>query len=63
VKRIFERLLDDHGAEDISYQMVRGYVTVRRRRSSSGRRRMSEPAADGLAAPGLRWVTNTGPLP
>ncbi|MFJ7254143.1 IS21 family transposase [Streptomyces sp. NPDC098085] len=30
VKRIFERLLDEHGADEISYQMVRGYVADRR---------------------------------
>ncbi|WP_242440668.1 Mu transposase domain-containing protein [Streptomyces sp. CB02923] len=30
VKRIFERLLDEHGAVDTSYPMVRAYVTVRR---------------------------------
>ncbi|WP_237297313.1 IS21 family transposase [Streptomyces sp. 3211] len=29
VKRIYDRLLDEHGA-DISYQMVRGYVAARR---------------------------------
>lgn len=29
VKRIFDRLLDEHGAE-VSYQMVRGYVAARR---------------------------------
>ncbi|MEU5430722.1 hypothetical protein AB0H73_34690, partial [Streptomyces olivoreticuli] len=31
VKRIFDRLLDEHAADGISYQMVRGYVAVRRR--------------------------------
>nr|WP_240929600.1 IS21 family transposase [Streptomyces coryli] len=31
VKRIFERLVDEHDAAEISYQMVRGYVAVRRR--------------------------------
>ncbi|MGW3653538.1 IS21 family transposase [Streptomyces sp. NPDC000878] len=31
VKRIFDRLLDEHGADGISYQMVRGYVAVRRK--------------------------------
>lgn len=30
VKRIFERLVDEHGANEISYQMVRGYVAGRR---------------------------------
>lgn len=30
VKRIFERLLDEHGADEISYQMVRGYIADRR---------------------------------
>lgn len=30
VKRIFDRLLDEHDAVDISYQMVRAYVAVRR---------------------------------
>ncbi|MFG2601910.1 hypothetical protein [Streptomyces sp. NPDC048462] len=30
VKRIFERLLDEHDADEISYQMVRGYVATRR---------------------------------
>ncbi|GAA2425445.1 hypothetical protein GCM10010421_10220 [Streptomyces glaucus] len=30
VKRIFERLLDEHGADGISYQMVRGCVADRR---------------------------------
>ncbi|MFJ5851288.1 IS21 family transposase [Streptomyces sp. NPDC092903] len=30
VKRIFDRLLDEHDAVDISYQMVRVYVAVRR---------------------------------
>lgn len=30
VKRIYERLLDEHDAVDISYQMVRGYVAARR---------------------------------
>lgn len=30
-KRIFGRLLDEHAAEGISYQMVRGYVAVRRK--------------------------------
>ncbi|WLQ38357.1 IS21 family transposase [Streptomyces castrisilvae] len=30
VKRIFERLLDEHGADEISCQMVRGYVADRR---------------------------------
>jgi hypothetical protein len=29
VKRIFDRLLDEHGAE-VSYQMVRSYVAARR---------------------------------
>ncbi|MFE5541968.1 IS21 family transposase [Streptomyces sp. NPDC056519] len=29
VKRIYDRLLDEHGA-DVSYQMVRGYVAARR---------------------------------
>ncbi|MFI5753016.1 hypothetical protein ACIBBE_46125 [Streptomyces sp. NPDC051644] len=29
-ERIFERLLDEHGANEISYQMVRGYVAGRR---------------------------------
>ncbi|MFD5536375.1 IS21 family transposase [Streptomyces sp. NPDC127079] len=31
VKRIFDRLLDEHGAAGISYQMVRAYVAVRRK--------------------------------
>ncbi|MGK4578519.1 hypothetical protein [Kitasatospora sp. HPMI-4] len=30
VKRISDRLVDEHGADDISYQMVRGYVASRR---------------------------------
>lgn len=30
VKRIFERLLDEHGADELSYRMVRGYVATRR---------------------------------
>ncbi|MGW7613332.1 hypothetical protein ACWGKW_40060 [Streptomyces sp. NPDC054766] len=30
MKRIFERLLDEHDADEVSYQMVRGYVAVRR---------------------------------
>ncbi|MFF3336262.1 hypothetical protein ACFYWX_43300 [Streptomyces sp. NPDC002888] len=30
VKRIFERVLDEHGANESSYQMVRGYVAGRR---------------------------------
>ncbi|WP_202919499.1 hypothetical protein [Saccharothrix deserti] len=30
VKRIFERLLDEHGAVDISYPMVHAYVATRR---------------------------------
>ncbi|MFH9125565.1 IS21 family transposase, partial [Streptomyces globisporus] len=30
VKRIFDRLLDEHDAVDISYQMVRAYVAGRR---------------------------------
>ncbi|MFE9469426.1 hypothetical protein ACFYNW_38645 [Streptomyces virginiae] len=30
MKRIFERLLDEHDADEISYQMVRGYVATRR---------------------------------
>ncbi|MET9611945.1 IS21 family transposase [Kitasatospora indigofera] len=30
VKRIFDRLVDEHGADEISYQMVRGYVASRR---------------------------------
>lgn len=30
VKRVFERLLDEHGAVDISYPMVREYVAKRR---------------------------------
>ncbi|MFH9757280.1 IS21 family transposase [Streptomyces griseus] len=30
VKRIYDRLLDEHDAVDISYQMVRGYVADRR---------------------------------
>ncbi len=30
VKRIFERLLDEHGADEVSYQRVRGYVAGRR---------------------------------
>ncbi|MEU9272738.1 IS21 family transposase [Streptomyces sp. NPDC048251] len=30
VKRNFERLVDEHGANEISYQMVRGYVADRR---------------------------------
>ncbi|MGE7388192.1 IS21 family transposase [Streptomyces sp. NPDC004126] len=30
VKRIYDRLLDEHQAIDISYQMVRGYVAARR---------------------------------
>jgi hypothetical protein len=29
VKRIYDRLLDEHAA-DVSYRMVRGYVAVRR---------------------------------
>ncbi|MFF2308379.1 hypothetical protein ACFVVP_38495 [Streptomyces sp. NPDC058128] len=29
-RRIYERLLDEHNAVDISYQMVRGYVAARR---------------------------------
>jgi hypothetical protein len=39
VKRIFERLLDEHGANEISYQMVRGYVAGRREeiRGQAGR--------------------------
>ncbi|MFJ2774803.1 hypothetical protein [Streptomyces sp. NPDC087300] len=31
VKRIFDRLLDEHAADGISYQMVRAYVAVRRK--------------------------------
>ncbi|WP_434481609.1 hypothetical protein [Streptomyces sp. NBC_01281] len=31
VKRIFDRLLDEHTADGISYQMVRAYVAVRRK--------------------------------
>ncbi|WP_206508072.1 IS21 family transposase [Streptomyces chrestomyceticus] len=31
VKRIFDRLLDEHAAAGISYQMVRAYVAVRRK--------------------------------
>lgn len=31
VKRIYERLLDEHAADEISYQMVRAYVAVRRK--------------------------------
>ncbi len=30
VKRIYDRLLDEHDAAGISYQMVRGYVAARR---------------------------------
>lgn len=30
VKRIYDRLLNEHDAVDISYQMVRGYVAARR---------------------------------
>ncbi|MFB7913077.1 hypothetical protein [Streptomyces sp. NPDC056061] len=30
VERVFERLLDEHGANEISYQTVRGYVAGRR---------------------------------
>ncbi|GAA1393736.1 hypothetical protein GCM10009639_27160 [Kitasatospora putterlickiae] len=30
VKRIFDRLVDEHGADEVSYQMVRGYVAERR---------------------------------
>ncbi|MGW4652675.1 IS21 family transposase [Kitasatospora sp. NPDC004289] len=30
VKRIFDRLVDEHGADEVSYQMVRGYVVERR---------------------------------
>ncbi len=30
VKRIFDRLVDEHGADEISYRMVRGYVAERR---------------------------------
>ncbi|MFJ6087872.1 hypothetical protein ACIQI8_41490 [Streptomyces sp. NPDC092369] len=30
VKRIFERLLDEPSADEISHQMVRGYVAARR---------------------------------
>ncbi|MFE3200164.1 IS21 family transposase [Embleya sp. NPDC059237] len=30
VKRIFDRLVDEHGADEISYQMVRAYVADRR---------------------------------
>jgi transposase len=30
VKRIFDRLLDEHGAAEVSYQMVRAYVAERR---------------------------------
>ncbi len=39
VKRIFERLLDEHGADEVSYQMVRGYVATHREeiRVQSGR--------------------------
>jgi transposase len=29
-KRIYDRLLDEHNAVDISYQMVRGYIAARR---------------------------------
>lgn len=35
VKRIFERLLDEHSADEISYQMVRSYVATRREGSGS----------------------------
>ncbi|MFG2441087.1 hypothetical protein [Streptomyces sp. NPDC048508] len=31
VKKIFDRLLDEHAADGISYQMVRAYVAVRRK--------------------------------
>ncbi len=30
MKRIFDRLVDEHGAGEISYQMGRGYVAERR---------------------------------
>ncbi|MFE9628489.1 hypothetical protein [Streptomyces sp. NPDC006527] len=30
VKRIFDRLLDEHGAEAVTYPMVRAYVADRR---------------------------------
>ncbi|GGP84466.1 hypothetical protein FHS33_006733 [Streptomyces calvus] len=30
VKRIYDRLLDEHEAVDVSYQMVRAYVAARR---------------------------------
>ncbi|MFD0207039.1 MULTISPECIES: IS21 family transposase [Saccharothrix] len=29
-KRIFDRLIDEHGMAEVSYQMVRGYVAIRR---------------------------------
>ncbi len=31
VKRIYDRLVDEHGADEVSYQMVRGYVAERRK--------------------------------
>jgi transposase len=30
VKRIFDRLIDEHGMDDVSYQVVRAYVAARR---------------------------------
>ncbi|MFE0458767.1 IS21 family transposase [Kitasatospora sp. NPDC058965] len=30
-KRIFDRLVDEHGADEVSYQMVRGYIAERRK--------------------------------
>jgi transposase len=51
-QRIFDRLVDEHGAEDISYPMVRAYVKdrrpqIRRDGRSAGDVRAADASAGG----------------
>jgi hypothetical protein len=54
VKRIFDRLVDEHDATQVTYRMVRAYVAERRARTTGGRRSSRPASRHGRTPPRRR---------